>query len=80
MALQPPANATLAEHVGDLGGGLSQRRDHRVVLALLLVLAGHSGRLSGLGTFKPAYALGGHAGAGIVAVALIAGTVLVTRG
>jgi len=45
-----------------------------------LVLAGHPGRLSGLGTFKPAYALGGHAGAGIVAVALIAGTVLVTRG
>ncbi|MDQ6745625.1 MAG: DMT family transporter [Actinomycetota bacterium] len=72
VALQPPANAALAEHVGDLGAAFLSAVITVSILALLLVLAGHPARLSGLGTFKPVYALGGLAGAGIVAVSLIA--------
>jgi transporter family-2 protein len=70
VALQPPANAALAEHVGDLGAALVSLLISAAIIALLLLAVGHPGRLSGLTAFRPEYALGGIAGAAIVAVSL----------
>jgi bacterial/archaeal transporter family-2 protein len=70
VALQPPANAALAEHVGDLGAALVSLLISTAIITVLLLAAGHPGRLSGLSAFRPEYALGGIGGAAIVAVAL----------
>jgi transporter family-2 protein len=72
VALQPPANAALARHVGDLGAAFVSVAISMVVVGLLLVLAGHPARLGGLSAFRPEYALGGIAGAAVVAVSLVA--------
>jgi bacterial/archaeal transporter family-2 protein len=72
VALQPPANAALARHVGDLGAAFVSVSISMAAIGLVLVLAGHPGRLSGLDSFKPQYALGGLAGAAVVAVSLVA--------
>jgi transporter family-2 protein len=72
VALQPPANAALAHHVGDLGAAFISVVLSATIVGVLLVVVGHPGRLSGLSAFKPEYALGGIAGAAIVTVSLIA--------
>lgn len=72
VALQPPANAALARHVGDLGAAFVSVSISMAVIGVLLLVAGDPGRLSGLSTFKPEYALGGLAGAAVVAVSLVA--------
>jgi bacterial/archaeal transporter family-2 protein len=72
VALQPPANAALATHVSDLGAAFVSTAISVAVIGLLLVLTGHPGRLSGLSAFRPEYALGGIAGATVVAVSLVA--------
>ena len=72
VALQPPANSALARHVSDLGAAFFSAVITVSLLGLLLLVAGHPGRLSGLGSFRPAYALGGIGGATIVVVSLIA--------
>jgi transporter family-2 protein len=72
VALQPPANAQLARHVSDLGAALVSLLISVILMAALLLIAGHPGRLSGLSEFRPGYAVGGIAGATIVAVSLIA--------
>jgi transporter family-2 protein len=43
-----------------------------LIIAVLLFVVGHPGRLSGLSAFRPEYALGGIAGAAVVGVSLIA--------
>jgi bacterial/archaeal transporter family-2 protein len=72
IALQPPANAALSEHVGDLGAAFISALISVSILGLLLVAFGHPGRLSGLGSFAPEHALGGIGGAAVVVVSLIA--------
>jgi transporter family-2 protein len=71
VALQPPANASLAGHVGDLGAALVSALISLALIALALLLFGHPGRLSGLGAMRPEHALGGAAGAAVVTVSLI---------
>ncbi len=72
IALQPPANAALAQHVGDLGAAFISTLISLAILGLLLVAFGHPGRLAGLGSFRPEHAVGGIGGAAVVAVSLIA--------
>jgi transporter family-2 protein len=72
VALQPPANAALSEHVGDLGAAFVSLVISVAVVGVLLLVVGHPGRLSGITGFKPEYAIGGIAGASVVAVSLIA--------
>ncbi len=72
VALQPPANATMATHVSDLGAAFVSTVISVTVIGLLLVLTGHPGRLSGLSGFRPEWAVGGIAGAVVVAVSLVA--------
>jgi bacterial/archaeal transporter family-2 protein len=71
IALQPPANAALAEHVGDLGAALVSTAISVLVIGLLLVIVGDPSRLSGLSAFKPEYVIGGLGGATVVAVSLV---------
>lgn len=72
VALQPPANAALSHRVGDLGAAFVSVAISFTILGVLLLVAGHPGRLSGLSGFRPEYALGGIGGAAVVAVGLIA--------
>ena len=72
IALQPPANAALSEHVGDLGAAFISALISMTILGALLIALGHPGRLSGLGSFRPEHAIGGIGGAAVVAVSLIA--------
>lgn len=71
VALQPPANAALADHVGDLGAALVSLLISCAVVGVVLVLFGDPGRLAGITGFRPEYVLGGIAGAGVVAVSLV---------
>jgi Putative inner membrane exporter, YdcZ len=72
IALQPPANAALARHVGDLGAALISAVITVTILAVLLLVFSEPARLSGLAGFKPQYAIGGIGGAAVVAVSLVA--------
>jgi transporter family-2 protein len=72
VALQPPANAALAKHVGDLGAALVSLVISTAIVGVVLLAAGSAGRLSGVTAFRPEYAVGGIAGAVIVAVSLVA--------
>jgi transporter family-2 protein len=71
VALQPPANSSLAAHVGDLGAALVSLLISTVLVTLALVALGDPGRLSGISGMRPEHALGGIAGAAIVAVSLV---------
>lgn len=72
IALQPPANAALSDHVGDLGAALISTLISVTILAVLLVVFADPSRLSGLSAFKVQYAIGGIGGAAVVAVSLVA--------
>jgi transporter family-2 protein len=72
IALQPPVNAALAQHVGNLGAALISGAITVTVLALLLLVFGDPSKLSGLSGFRPEHALGGIGGAAVVAVGLMA--------
>jgi bacterial/archaeal transporter family-2 protein len=72
VALQPPANAALASHVGDIAAAFVSLTISVVLVGLLLVAFGDPSRLSGLHAFQPQHAIGGIAGAAIVTVSLIA--------
>lgn len=71
VALQPPANAALSKHVGQIGAALVSLTISFVIIALLLLAVGHPTRLSGLSAFRPEYAVGGIAGAAVVLVSLV---------
>jgi len=71
VALQPPANAALASHVGDIAAAFVSLTISVVLVALLLVAFGDPSRLSGLHAFRPQHAIGGIAGAAIVTVSLV---------
>ena len=72
IALQPPANAALSEHVGDLGAAFISALISMSILGLLLIVLGHPGRLAGLHDFRLEHAVGGIGGAAVVAVSLMA--------
>jgi transporter family-2 protein len=72
VAFQPPANSALGHHISDLGATLVSLSMSFLIIAVLLFVVGHPGRLSGLSAFRPEYALGGIAGAAVVGVSLIA--------
>ncbi|MDQ6606069.1 MAG: DMT family transporter [Actinomycetota bacterium] len=72
VALQAPANSSLSEHVSDLGAALVSLALSATIIATLLLVVGHPGRLSGLSAFKPEHVIGGLAGAAIVSVSLVA--------
>jgi transporter family-2 protein len=71
VAFQPPANALLARHVGDLGAAFTSLLLSTLIVGVLLVVVGEPGRLSGLNELRPEHLLGGIAGAAVVAVSLI---------
>jgi transporter family-2 protein len=72
VGLQPPANAALSKHVGDLGAAFVSIVISFTIIGVLLLAVGHPGRLSGLSGFRPEYALGGIGGATVVSISLIA--------
>jgi transporter family-2 protein len=72
IALQPPANAVLSKHVSDLGAAFVSASISVAILGVLLLIAGHPARLSGLSAFRPEHAIGGIGGAAVVAIGLIA--------
>jgi bacterial/archaeal transporter family-2 protein len=71
IALQPPANAALSKHVGDLGAALISAVIAVLILAVPFLLFGHPARLSGLAHFRLEHALGGLGTATVVLVSLI---------
>jgi bacterial/archaeal transporter family-2 protein len=71
IALQAPANAALAKHVGDLGAALISTVIAVLILVVPFLVFGHPSRLSGLAGFKPEYLIGGLGTAAVVLVSLI---------
>jgi len=72
VALQPPANASLAKHVGNLQATLVSLLISLAIITVLLALSGGFSGLSGITEFRPEHVLGGVAGAAIVFVSIIA--------
>jgi transporter family-2 protein len=72
VGLQPPANALMAEHVGDYGAALMSLVFSIIVIATLLLTVGEPGRLAGLTHFRPEWVIGGLGGACIIFVGLVA--------
>jgi transporter family-2 protein len=71
VGLQPVANAALADHVGDFGAAFVSIVITLVIAAIVMVIAGQTGRLSGLGSAAPVQLIGGVGGAAVVIVSLI---------
>lgn len=72
VALQPPANASLARHVGDFGAAFVSLLLSTLIVAVIVVLIGQTSDLGGIATIRPEHLIGGFAGAAIVVVTLIA--------
>jgi transporter family-2 protein len=71
VAAQPPANSELAKQVGTLGAAFISISISLAIIGVLLVVSGEVGGLGGLSQFRIEYALGGVAGAAIVAISLV---------
>jgi transporter family-2 protein len=71
VAFQPPANALLARHVGDLGATFTSVTISWLAVAAVFVIAGDFGAMKGLSEFRPEYLLGGVAGAAVVFISII---------
>lgn len=71
VAAQPPSNAALADHVGDLGSAFVSLLISTVIVGVVLVVFGDPGRLAGISGLRPEHALGGLGGAAVVAVSLV---------
>ena len=71
VAAQPPANSELARQVGTLGAAFVSISISLFLIGVLLVVTGGVGGLGGLSEFRIEYALGGVAGAAIVAISLV---------
>ena len=72
VALQPPANAAMSKHVGDIGAAFVSIAISLAIMTVALLVAGHPGKLSGLSSFRLEYAVGGIAGAAVVLISLVA--------
>lgn len=71
VAFQPPANAALSRHVGDLGATLISLTIAWVIIAALLVAIGDPGELRRISGFRAEHLLGGVAGAAVVYVSIV---------
>lgn len=71
VAVQPPANAQLSNHVGTLGAAFLSLVLSTLIVGALLLVSGSYSELRGIGGVQPEHALGGIAGAVIVAVSLV---------
>jgi transporter family-2 protein len=71
VAAQPPANAQLSNHVGSLGAAFVSLVLSTLIVGALLLATGSYSELSGIGGMRPQHALGGIAGAAIVAVSVV---------
>ena len=71
VAFQPPANASLARHVGNLEATLVSLLISVTIISLMLAFSGGFSGLSGITHFRPEHALGGIAGAAIVFVSIV---------
>lgn len=71
VAFQPPANASLAKHVGNLEATLVSLLISVTIISLMLAFSGGFSGLSGITEFRPEHALGGIAGAAIVFVSIV---------
>lgn len=71
VAFQPPANSQLGRSVGTLGAAFISICTSFLIVTVILLVSGEAGRLSALSDFRPAYLLGGIAGASIVTVSLV---------
>jgi transporter family-2 protein len=71
VAAQPPANAQLSNHVGSLGAAFVSLVLSTLIVGVLLLVTGSYSELRGIGGMQPQHALGGIAGAAIVAVSLV---------
>ena len=72
VAMQPPANASLAKHVGSLEATLVSLLISVSIISLMLAFSGGFSGLSGITALQPVHVLGGVAGAAIVFVSLVA--------
>ena len=71
VAAQPPANAQLSSHVGVLGAAFLSLVLSTLIVGALLLATGSFSELGGIDGARPEHALGGIAGAAIVAVSLV---------
>ena len=71
VGLQPPANATMSQYVGDIGAALVSLAVSIVLGTVLLFIFGQPGRLSGITHFRPEWLIGGVGGFTVVTVGLI---------
>jgi transporter family-2 protein len=72
VGLQAPANSALSERVGDFGAAFVSVAVTFMIVSVLLVIAGHPGRLSGLTAARLEQFLGGLGGAAVVVAGLVA--------
>lgn len=72
VGLQPASNAALSEHVGDLGAAFVSLLVATAIIGVLLLVAGHPGRLTGVGEIRPEHLIGALGGAAVVAIGLVA--------
>ena len=72
VGLQPASNAAMAKHVGDLGAAFVSLVVATTLIGVLLCVAGHPGRLSGVTALRPEHLVGALGGAAVVAIGLVA--------
>jgi transporter family-2 protein len=72
VGLQPAANAAVSKHVGDLGAAFVSLIVATIIIGVILVVAGHPGRLTGVTALKAEHLIGPLGGAAVVAIGLIA--------
>lgn len=72
VGFQPPANAALSKHVGDLGAAFVSLAVSLMIIGLLFALLDHPSRLAGLTAIKPVELVGALGGAVVVLVGVIA--------
>ena len=71
VGTQAAANSALSQRVGDLGAAFVSVTIAFAIITLLLLIAGHPGRLAHIGSVRPAELLGGAGGAAVITVGLI---------
>jgi bacterial/archaeal transporter family-2 protein len=71
VGLQPPANASMAQYVGDLGAAVVSVTISVLIGIVLLFAFGDPGRLSGLEHFRAVWLIGGIGGIAVVTVGLV---------
>ncbi len=72
VGLQPASNAALSEHVGDLGAAFVSLLLATAIIGILLLVAGHPSRLTGLSAIRSEHLIGAVGGAAVVAIGLAA--------